>query len=69
MLDANEAAKKIAAASLELNRAKEAKADSKRVKAAERRLALLMRLFKGFKDDRAFRAAYDREIAAHCKRA
>ena len=63
MPDANEAARKIAAASLELKRAKEANADGKKVREAERRLALLMRLFMGFKDDPAFQAAYQRELA------
>lgn len=64
MQDANEAAKKIAAASLELKRAKEANADGRKVREAERRLALLLRLFLAFRDDPAFQAAYQREIAA-----
>lgn len=62
MPDANEAARKIAAASVELKRAKEANADGKKIKEAERRLALLLRLFAAFKDDPAFQAAYQREI-------
>jgi len=64
MPDANEAARKIAAASLELRRAKEAHGDGEKVRAAERRLALLLRLFIGLKDDPAFQATYRREMAA-----
>jgi hypothetical protein len=45
MLDANEAAKKIAAASLEARRARAVHADPEKIKAAEHRLALLLRLF------------------------
>jgi len=68
MLDADEAAKKIAAATLELKRAKEAHADGKRIKVAERRLALLLRLYAGLKDDPEFKTGYQREMAA-CKSA
>jgi hypothetical protein len=67
MLDANEAAKKIAAASLEARRARTVHADPEKIKAAEHRLALLLRLFAGFKDDSDFKAAYKREIAALLK--
>ena len=67
MPDANEAARKIAAASLEVKRAKETHGNGEKVRAAESRLALLLRLFIGFKDDPAFQAAYDREMAALSK--
>jgi len=67
MPDANEAARKIAAASLEVRRAKETPGDGQKVRAAERRLALLLRLYIGFKDDPAFQAAYRREMAVLSK--
>lgn len=67
MPDANEAARKIAAASLEVRCAKEAQGDGEKVRAGERRLALLLRLYTGFKDDPAFQAAYRREMAALSK--
>jgi hypothetical protein len=67
MPDANEAARKIAAASLEVRRAKEEHGDGEKIRAAERRLALLLRLFIGFKDDPAFQTAYQREMAVLSK--
>jgi hypothetical protein len=64
MLDTQEAAKKIAAAHVDVRRAKEGRLDSTKVQAAERRLAMLLRVFAGLKNHPAFEAAYRREIAA-----
>lgn len=60
MLDPHEAAKKIAAASVDVRRAKEARLDNTKVQAAKRRLAILLRLFAGFKNHPDFKAAYAR---------
>lgn len=68
MIDPAEAAQKIAAANFGVRQAKKAlpsrQYDAK-VKAAERRLATLLRVYKGFKDDPEFIAAYRREMSAH----
>jgi hypothetical protein len=69
MIDANEAAKKIAAANLGVRQAKKAlpsrEYDAK-LKTAQRRLATLLGVYKGFKSDPAFIAAYQREMSALC---
>jgi hypothetical protein len=69
MIDAIEAAQKIAAAAVGIERARKAlpspEYDAK-LRVAERRLATLLRVYKGFKDDPAFTAAYRREISALC---
>jgi hypothetical protein len=67
MIDPAEAAQKIAAANAGIQQAKMARpspGQEGKVKMAERRLAVLLRLFKGFKDDPAFIAAYRREMSA-----
>lgn len=66
MLDIDEAAKKVAAASFEVSRAKvglRSPETAEKVKAAERRLTTLLRVFLGYKDDPEFIAAYQRELA------
>src|SRR6185312_8052117 len=65
MLDVDEIAKKVAAASYELMHAQKARpTDSKSTKGAERRLMILLRLCTQFKDDPDFSQSYDRELKA-----
>jgi|HubBroStandDraft_6_1064221.scaffolds.fasta_scaffold09918_6 hypothetical protein len=67
MIDPAEAAQKIAGANLGVRRAKQAppsREHDAKVKAAERRLGTLLRVYGGFKDDPAFIAAYRREMSA-----
>ena len=57
MIDAAEAAQKIAAANAGIQQAKIARpspGQEAKVKMAERRLAVLLRVYKGFKDDPEF---------------
>jgi hypothetical protein len=66
MLDANEAAQKIAAATIDVQQAKMAqpsRGNHGKLKTAERRLATLLALFIGFKDDPRFKSAYQREMS------
>ena len=61
MIDALEAAQKIAAANVGIRQAKMAQRSpgyEAKVKMAERRLAVLLRVYRGFKDDPDFIAAY-----------
>jgi hypothetical protein len=70
MIDANQAAQKIATAAVGIERARKALPSPEynaKVRAAERRLATLLRAYKGFKDDPAFAAAYRREMSALCE--
>jgi hypothetical protein len=67
MLDPHEAARKVAAASFALSRARQASSSPKAVrelKAAEQRLRFLLRIFVKFKDHAEFRAAYRHEMDA-----
>jgi hypothetical protein len=67
MIDASEAAQKIAAANVSIRQAKMARPSpgyDEKVKAAERRLAVLLRMYKGFQNDADFIAAYRREMTA-----
>jgi hypothetical protein len=67
MIDPAEAAQKIAAANAGIRQAKTVRpspGQEAKVKMAERRLAVLLRAYKGFKDDPAFVAAYRREMSA-----
>jgi hypothetical protein len=67
MIDAPEAAQKIAAANVGIRQAKMARpspGQEAKVKMAERRLAVLLRVYKSFKDDPEFIAAYRREMSA-----
>jgi hypothetical protein len=67
MIDPAEAAQKIAAANAEIRQAKMAlpsPGQEAKVKMAERRLAVLLRVYKGFKDHPDFIAAYRREMSA-----
>ena len=66
MLDIDEAARKVAAASHHLRQVREARTlpDSRAVKSAERRLTMLLRLCRCFKNDPAFTKACDREMRA-----
>jgi hypothetical protein len=67
MIDPAEAAQKIAAANAGIRQAKMARpspGQEAKVKTAERRLALLLRLYKSFKDHPDFIAAYRREMSA-----
>jgi hypothetical protein len=62
-----EAAQKIAAANAGIRQAKMARpspGQEAKVKMAERRLAVLLRLYKSYKDDPAFITAYRREMSA-----
>jgi hypothetical protein len=67
MIDALEAAQKIAAANFGIRQAKMARpspGQEAKVKMAERRLEVLLSVYKNFKDDPAFIAAYRREMSA-----
>lgn len=67
MIDALEAAQKIAAANVGIRQAKMAQPSpgyEAKAKMAERRLAVLLRVYRGFKDDPDFIAAYRREMSA-----
>jgi hypothetical protein len=67
MIDPAEAGQKIAAANAGIQQAKMARpspGQEAKVKMAERRLAVLLRLYKGFKYDPEFIAAYRREMSA-----
>jgi hypothetical protein len=67
MIDPAEAAQKIAAANAGIRQAKMVRpspGQEAKVKTAERRLAVLLRLYKSFKDHPDFIAAYRREISA-----
>jgi hypothetical protein len=66
MLDPQDAAKKLAAASFQVSKAKSAPraVGGLNVKAAERRFALLLRMCLSFKDHPEFNEAYRRELAA-----
>jgi hypothetical protein len=66
MLDAKEAAKKMAAAFYELTLAKADASTNpvERFKAAQRRVTLLARIFLPLRDNAEFKAAYAREVAA-----
>jgi hypothetical protein len=67
MIDAREAAHKLAAANAGIRQAKMARPSpghEAKVKMAERRLAVLLRLYKAFKDHPDFIAAYRREMSA-----
>jgi hypothetical protein len=66
MVNANEAAQKIAAATVDVRQAKMAqpsRGNCEKLKTAERRLATLLTLFVGFKNDPRFNAAYRREMS------
>jgi hypothetical protein len=67
MIDPAEAAQKIAAANAGIRQAKMARpspGQEAKVKMAERRLAVLLRVYKSFKDHPDFIAAYRREMSA-----
>jgi hypothetical protein len=67
MIDPAEAAQKIAAANAGIRLAKMARpspGQEAKVRMAERRLAVLLRVYKAFKDHPAFIAAYRREMSA-----
>jgi hypothetical protein len=67
MIDPAEAGQKIAAANARIQQAKMARpspGQEAKVKTAERRLAVLLRLYKSFKDHPDFIAAYRREMSA-----
>jgi hypothetical protein len=69
MIDASQAAQKIAAAAVGIERARKAlpspEYDAK-VRAAERRLSTLLKVYKSFKDHPDFMRAYRREMSALC---
>jgi hypothetical protein len=67
MIDPAEAAQKIAAANAGIRQAKIARpspGQEAKVRTAERRLAVLLRVYKSFKDHPDFIAAYRREMSA-----
>jgi hypothetical protein len=65
MIDPAEAAQKIAAANAGIRQAKMAgPGQEAKVKMAERRLAVLLRAYKSFKDHPDFISAYLREMSA-----
>ena len=68
MLDAQEAAKKMAAAFYELTVARQVVGAStnplEKLKAAHRRVTVLSRIFLPLRDNAEFKAAYAREMAA-----
>ena len=67
MLDASEAAQKIADATIAVRIAKLARpspGNHEKLEMAERRLATLLTLFVGFRDDPNFNEAYRRKISA-----
>jgi|HubBroStandDraft_6_1064221.scaffolds.fasta_scaffold3146870_1 hypothetical protein len=66
MFDTEQAAKKIANASAEIQKAKSAQpwpGYATKVMNAERRLTVLHAVFKKFQDDPDFQAAYEREMS------
>jgi len=68
MLDPQDAAKKMAAAFYELTLAKAvpdaSTSPQEKLKAAERRVTVLARIFLPLRDNAEFKAAYAREVAA-----
>ena len=69
MIDASQAAQKIAAAAVGIERARKALPSPEynaKIRAAERRLSTLLRVYKSFKDHPDFIAAYRREMSALC---